>query len=201
MEPSSNLPPPDSGLTEADRRELLEMSAEITAATDEPKCVCEAFKSRVNFYVFTMQTWIDLEAADSPLLKGKWPLEQPDLEAAFQAFGFAGVIEASAEEAAAAVRRMREEVRAGLGMALRMRPPGKTVPAEEDGFGTWLPILAALIAQLGMARAEALACPVGQGLALLAGHRRNEGWSEAGRPYAMRGEEEIPRGGAENAEA
>jgi len=56
----------------------------------------------------------------------------------------------------------------------------------EDGLGSWLPLVSILAVELHASPASILDLPVAQGLALLAGVRRSQGWSFPGGGYLGR---------------
>lgn len=174
-------------MTSEEERDLHELSAEIAAVGQspwQPRTVSRAFASRgQERLVFTLQTWIDLDAARSPLLHGELPANEEECSAAHAAFGLAL---GAPEEAEVICAVMEREIRAALGAALAMRPEEAVTGEEDDGFGDCAPLLAALVSQLGMGRMEALATPVAQAFILIAAHRRNQGWKVAGVPYAIR---------------
>jgi hypothetical protein len=159
----------------------------------EPACVAAAFARQAQgVFVFTMQAWIDLVHARSPLLQGGLPETAGQAAAAFAAFDWQGVSaeEMEHEEALACFRRMRDAVNDAMAMVLDMQPRDAGELLPNDGFGVWLPLLARLIAKdngLGMSRSEALTMPVGQAYALLAGWRHNHGWKAASVGYELRG--------------
>jgi len=170
--------------------ELNGLSTEVAAALHspwEPRCVAQCFRTRgEGDLAFTMQTWIDLEAARSPLLAGELPREMDDLYPALDAFGLAiGGMEPG--EVAALATAMLRAVQTAFAMSLAMRQPDAE-PGEEtpDGFGAWLPLFACLVTQCGLSPAEAKQCDVGEAYALTAAHRRNQGWRAAGTEYALR---------------
>ncbi len=167
------------------------MGAELAGAEQsrwEPRCVCRAFGRAPGRLVLTMQGWIDLHAVCSPLLEGQLP-DGDDLEhqlsAAVDAFDL-GPLEVTPEEAYELGMAMLNAVNAAFETQLKMRPPGESQAQAPGGFGNFLPILACLIAQLGMSRADALATPVAQAFALIAAHRRNQGWLVTDASYAQR---------------
>lgn len=174
--------------------ELQALSREIAAGAQsawEPRCVARAFGSAARDgsapLRLTMQGWIDLEDIQSPLLQGEVPGTFDGLSAAAAAFGMS-VEEHSPDEAISVAVAMRAAVTRAFSMILPMRPE-KGEPAPSHGFGEWLPILACLIAECGESREAALAYPVEQAFAVIAATRHNQGWREAGEPYASR---EVP---------
>jgi hypothetical protein len=176
-------------MTETEEQELRETSAEIAAAAQspwQPACIARAFATPpAGTLALTMQGWIDLEHAHSPLLTGR-PLETiAELDVAFAAFGLERT-KSTPEEAVLIELAMRTVLAEAFSMALPMRQPDAQVGVAEDGFGSWLPIYTALITQCGLAPQIASALRVDQAFALLAAHRRNQGWEAAGTPYALR---------------
>lgn len=162
----------------------------------QPRCIARAFATpREAVAVFTMQTWIDLDAARSPLLEGVLPQTGDGLDAAIDAFR-CGPVDLTPEEAVGLGLMMLDAIHAAFAMRLEVTPPGGDGDARSrglaGGFGDWLPIYAALVAQLGLSIADANALPVGKALALLASHRRNCGWMPAGATYAQRDEARAP---------
>jgi hypothetical protein len=169
---------------------LREFSADLSRtqlSPWEPRVVARAFarpaRSRCRF---TLQVWVDLDHGLSPLLMGRLPTEIAELDDAIDAFGL-GIVELTAQEAVDLGMEMLEAIAAGFAMMLKMRPPqGFTTVAADDGFGAWLPLLAALVKEAGLTVAEARSLPVGEAYALLAACRRQAGWETAGPPYSMR---------------
>jgi hypothetical protein len=158
--------------------------AAAMASPWEPWTVAQAFATPVaGMPVFTMQVWIDLAAVRSPLLSGG-ELDHDQVLAAFLAFGLR-MEEFTGEQAAVAVVKMRLAIAEGWAAAIPMRPP-KSVPQRPDGFGTWAPLLACLVAECGLSDERALAMKVSAMHVLVASHRRNQGWEEGGVPYALR---------------
>jgi len=182
-------------MTETEEQDLRALGAAIAKAEQspwEPRCVCKAFASAPGALVLTLQGWIDLDAARSPLLEGKG-IDADDAEgqltAAVNAFGL-GPLLTEPEDRDTLVEAMLDAVHAAFSTHLKMRCPGESRAQAPGGFGKWLPILACLVAQLGMSRPEALATPVIQALALIAAHRSNQGWTVADLSYAQRDMEE-----------
>ncbi len=180
-------------MTTEEEAQLRELGKDLAGALHslwEPACLARAFATPgEGALVFTMQGWIDLDAARSPLLAGGLPETLEEIEAAVDAFR-CGPVDLSPDEAEGLGRLMREEIEAAFALGLRMRAPGAETGAEApDGFGTWLPLWACLVTQCGLAPDAALALRVGRAFALVAGMRRNQGWECAGTTYALRGEE------------
>ena len=161
--------------------------AETLQSPWEPACVARAFRTpREGDLVFTMQGWIDLDALRSVLLCGGLPATLDDLRAAAAVFGL-DVEALTPEEGADVARAMRRAVEDAFAMSLQMAQPHAEPGAEEpDGFGAWLPLFACLVTQCGLGPEDALALPVGRAYALVAAHRRNQGWRAAGTEYALR---------------
>jgi hypothetical protein len=174
----------------AEIKELLEFGRDISEAMNgkwQPRCISNAFATHAaTRFTLTMQAWIDLDAVRSRLLEGGLPATMGELGDALQAFGYRQEVEISAIEAAEMAHEMRAAVDAGFATSLAMSAPEKTETAKGDGFGSWLPIVACLVSQLGISPREVGPLPVAQALALIAATRRNQGWTEAGTPYALR---------------
>lgn len=173
-------------MTEAETQQLHELSAELSAAELspwQPRTISRAFTRRgLGEVRFTMQVWIDLDAAQSPLLLGDLPENLAQTTDAFDAFE---LDLGEPEEAVLICEAMQRAIADAFAAALPMRPE-KSAADEDDGFGDWAPMLATVIAQLGLSRSEALATDVAQAFILIAAHRRNQGWSVAGVPYRLR---------------
>jgi hypothetical protein len=186
-------------------RELQEQLAGTARSPWQPRCVARAFRSPEaddrhqisQAFVFTMQTWIDLDAVQSPFLLEELP--DPDLgheavisafEEAFAAFGHTGTTPAECAPFQLVLlgKSMIRVIRQGFAMRLRMNPPKgfESSAGSDDGFGDWLPVMACLKAQLYFGWEEALAMQVERALAVVNAHRRNEGWTPAETPYALR---------------
>lgn len=177
-------------MTEAEEQKLRALSADLFAAETgvwQPRCIARAMASpAAGTPVFTMQTWIDLDAANSPLLEGRLPEAPEQISDAVDAFR-CGPVDLSAEEAVGLMLMMHEVIEEGFAMRLPMNQPGDDAGgALSGGFGDWLPIYAALIAQLGLSRADARSIPVGEAFALLATDKRNRGWQPSAATYAQR---------------
>jgi hypothetical protein len=184
-------------------RELQAQLAGVSASPWQPRCIADAFRTpeEEQRFVFTMQTWIDLDAARSPFLLGSLP--SPDLEweevmeeyrNAFAAFGCTEerLEKCEPEDLILIGQSMIRTIDRGFALRLRMNPPkGFESTAGDDGFGDWLPAMACLKSQMHFLWSEALAMSVEQALAVINAHRRNEGWTPAETPYALRGEAEI----------
>jgi hypothetical protein len=183
-------------MTDAEYEELVELGHAITAAESsrwQPGCIARAFATPPpSQLVLTMQGWIDLDLARSPLLDFKTPESAEQMQDAMNAFGLGDVKATDVEpaKAAALAVEMLDATRAAFSTGLKMTPPRTDArePAElsNDGFGAWAPWLACLISQLGERRVDALAMPVAQAGVLIASMRRNQGWEVAGTPYALR---------------
>ncbi len=165
------------------------MSEDLAAAAQgpfEPRCVARAFAQHPRrTFIFTMQVWINLDFIRSPLLLGNSLTTLEEIEAALLAFGYATPEDTTPKDALYLVEGMSEAIHEAFAMTIRMRP-AEAATARDYGFGAWLPLLACLISEMGMSRAEALACPAGQAFALIAAMRCNQGWNETGTPYALR---------------
>ncbi len=187
-------------LTEQEQQELREFGAELAANARspwEPRCVARAFRSRDEAFVFTMQVWIDLDAAASPFLQLQLPEAEEAVDAfaaAFRAFGHYETDPATCEpeDLVTIGQRIVRVIAEGFGMRLRLNPPeGCKTVAAQNGLGDWLPVLACLKTQMSFGLLEAKMTPVGEAFALIAAHRCNEGWSVAEETYADR---DIPEG-------
>ena len=194
-------------MTETEEQNLRSLAAELAAADSgawQPRGIARAFAlPPEGAPVFTMQTWIDLDASSSPLLEGRLPETEEELHAAVDAFR-CGPVDLSAEEAVGLGLMLREAIQEAFAMSLPMNPPcddGGGTMSLSGGFGDWLPIYAALVAQLGLSRAEARATPVGEAFALLAADKRNRGWMPAGATYAQRDVIRPPAPATEEKEA
>lgn len=176
-------------MTEAEHQQLRELSneiAEIEKSAWQPSCIARAFAPPAGAFTFTMQVWIALDLARSPLLEYEPLLELTDFEAALKAFGYPVPEELTAAESVILGEDMLAAVREGFSSALRMDPPGESESLDIDGFGPWLPIFTALITQCNHTRLDALACPVAQAFQILAAAKHNLGWRSRGTPYALR---------------
>jgi hypothetical protein len=174
--------------TEAEIQKLKEMGQDLAGAMQspwEPGCVARAFADARSQIGLTMQGWINLDAARSPMLIGL-PLEtDEDLFAAAEAFEI-DLDEMDEEDKALCSLGMERATREAFGMVLRMREPGATGTMSADGFGAWLPMMAFLLAECRMSYDVACRTFVGRAFALIAAVRRNQGWEVAGEAYAMR---------------
>jgi hypothetical protein len=164
----------------------------------EPACIARAFATpQLGDLAFTMQAWIDLSDARSPLLDGRRTQTPEEFAAAWLAFGLPAETLAtrSGEEMLDIESVMLAEIAEGFSMVLPMRQPPRYLPdreesappSEPDGFGDWAPMMACLVTQLRLALAEARPLKVSAAHVLIAAHRRNDGWSLGGTPYALRG--------------
>jgi hypothetical protein len=182
-------------MTAQDEQDLRELQAElldVEVSPWEPRCVARAFRSVVSPFVFTMQAWIDLDAAGSPFLLLQLPEAEDALaafEVAFEAFGHVATTPEACDDDELVLlgNKMILTIARGFSMRLKLSPPEGFEAAEADnGLGDWLPILACLKGQLDFSLAEALALDVGQAFALVAAHRCNQGWSVSGENYTLR---------------
>ena len=183
-------------MTTQDEADLREMQGELAAAERslwQPRAVARAFRSSEEAFVFTMQAWIDLDAAQSPFLVGRLPEAEEALAqfaVAFAAFGHVATTPEACEpeELVLLGNKMLLEIGRGFAMRLHLAPPEgcKLAGGSDNGLGEWLPILACLKSQIGFSLAEALSLTVGQAFAIIAAHRCNEGWGIAGETYAQR---------------
>lgn len=160
--------------------------AQAESVRREPRCLARVLATPKRGELrLTLQMWIDLEEADSPLMRGEAPTTEAELDAAFDAFGldWRGL---EPEELLLIVRKMQRLVANRSALYLPMIPPGEQGSATPDGFGEWAPLYACLVTQCGIARAEARQMDVDEMYVLIAAHRRNEGWRVGGMPYAVR---------------
>lgn len=191
-------------MTEAEAAQLREWGEELAGAHAslwQPSCIARAFARQTQgAFVFRMQTWIDLEAARSPFLLGQLPEAEEAVvrfSEAFAAFGYDGTTPEACDPEGLILlgERMMEAISEGFGMRLRLSPPeGPCAEVAGDGMGSWLPVLACLVSQIGLTMAEARALPVGEAFALIAGHRINQGWTVKGETYADRDVEDEVEG-------
>lgn len=186
-------------MTEAEEQELRALGDELADARRspwEPRCVARAFATPLeDDCILTMQGWIDLEAIRSPILNGEPFADPMQITHAGLAFGLCIDERLTEEEALVLIENMREAINEAFAMSLPMKPRNPDGTADRDGFGNWLPTFAFLVSECGMAPRIALAMPVRQVLPLLSATRRNQGWVEAGEPYAMRNQREEEANG------
>lgn len=178
-------------MTEVEAQELRELGEEIAAAERspwEPGTIARAWATPDDgALALTMQGWIDLSAARSPILLDRYPETPAELHAAAASFGLANFAALNPLEAVRVTNEMRRTVRAAFAAALKMQPPAVAeMGPEDDGFGVWMPILTALVTQCGLGVQEALALRVDQAFTLFATHLRNQGWHLGGTSYALR---------------
>lgn len=184
-------------MTAEDKQDLQDLQAELLGLDSspwEPDCVCRAFATSEALFVLTMQGWIDLETAHSPFLLGTLPEADDDARLAhfvlaFEAFGHYRTTPQNCDDAELELVGLAflRVVREAFAMRVQLAPPEKALQSTPDnGMGEWLPIIACLKSQLGFSMDEALAMPVGQAFALIAGHRVNQGWNVAGETYRLR---------------
>jgi len=188
-------------MTESDENDLREMQAELAGAESslwEPRCVARAFRSDDDPFVFTMQTWIDLDAVQSPFLIYRQPEAEEAIEKfrdAFAAFGHRSTTPEACEpeELLALGEKMIRKIREGFSMRVRLAPPdGQREVVGGNGIGNWLAIMGCLKSQMGFSLAESLTLPVGQAYAFITAHRCNEGRTVTGETYELRDVEEEP---------
>ena len=176
-------------MSPAEENDLLAMGADLAAAAAspwQPGCIAAAFATpRKATLVLTMQRWIDLDAAHSPLLLGALPETTEDLSAALEVFELEWD---EAAHTALVAGLMLRACELAFATTLRMAPEGGGAQGADDGFGDWLPLFGCLITQCGLSPEAALGLRVDQAFALVAAMRRNEGWRVAGTPYALRPE-------------
>lgn len=192
----SGIPPEQNAALDA---LIAECQADTAAPQSpwEPACIASTFASKSSLELllaFTMQTWIDLDAVRSPLLLGQEFATAGEFGAALAAFGHPGAIQFEAEEAAVLTDEMQQAIALGFSTRLGMRQSGEERgDATEHGFGEWLPLYTFLIAECGISRDDARACPVGEAFALASARRHLQGWQCAGTPYALREKSEGGR--------
>ena len=179
-----------------DEQDLRELQAELVTASAspwEPRCVARAFRRSEQPFVFTMQTWIDLDAARSPFLLLQLPEAETaveEFEVAFRAFGHFPTRpdRCEPEELILLGEKLIGVIREGFSMRVKLTPPEgqKSDAGIENGLGVWLPILGCLVSQVGIAPDAAMRLPVAQAFALTAAHRCNQGWNVGGETYEHR---------------
>ncbi len=177
-------------MTDEEKSELQELGEDLAAALQspwEPGTISRAWATPEDGTIaLTMQGWIDLDARRSPLLLDQFPDSIEEIETAAAVFGLS-IENLNPADAAHLANAMRRAVRDAFAAALPMaQPDAAMVESETDGFGRFMPILAALITQCGLRPADALELRVDQACTLLATHRRNQDWEATGTPYALR---------------
>jgi hypothetical protein len=181
-----------------DEQELRELQADLLAAERspwQPRCVSRAFRSEPAAFVFTLQTWIDLDALRSPFLLSQLPDPEDDVIARFRealaAFGhtITSPEKCEGDELALLGHKMLRTIREAFAMRVNLMPPNGASVQDNPGTGEWLTILRFLKAQMGFGLPEALALPVAQAFALIVSQRTFEGWTVADETYATR---EVP---------
>jgi hypothetical protein len=167
--------------------ELSNASAEALQSPWEPLVVALAFSTpgRHERHL-TMQQWIDLHAIRSPYLHG----ERPDERGFFAA---AEILQLNVGSGTSAEDRAHLQnvilgacTRAFYTVQKMRAEKAQAGSYEEDGFGTWLPLYACLVAELGLTPETALALRVDRAFALIAGLRHNQGQRAVGVPYGLR---------------
>lgn len=185
-------------MTPEEEKDLRAMSADIAAAEQsgwQPGAIARAFASASQpstlnpQLALTMQGWIDLDHARSPLLAIGIPAEITLAEVDFAAgvFGMESV-ELTPAQAAPLLAPMIRACEAAFAAALRMSPsqPSTLSSQPPDGFGDWMPLLTMLMVEAHLSLADALALRVDAAFILAATIRRNQGWEPAGVSYALR---------------
>ncbi len=189
-------------MTTTEEEHLRELGADLARVAEspwQPACIAQAWRTPRTISAhdrtallpaFTMQTWIDLDAVRSPLLRGEGPELGAELDAALNTFGLDSSELLPADLAVLAVAMIRA-VSDAFSSALRMQPPvdpsaDGLPPEAPDGFGDWLPLLAFLVTQCGLSVDDALDLRVDRALMLMAAVRRNQGWTATGTTYALR---------------
>ncbi|EDY16680.1 hypothetical protein CfE428DRAFT_5793 [Chthoniobacter flavus Ellin428] len=179
-------------LTPQDIEDLKAFGSEISTAANaphEPRCIARAFASPLETDLrFTMQVWIDLEAIQSPILRGEAFEDAAQIEHAARAFAMdLRPTTVTPKEAAACLDAMRDAIADAFELSLKMSRPGESQTGDSDGFGTWLPIYACLVTQCRIDPEAALRMDVGRAFALISAFRHNDGYRVAGgTPYALR---------------
>lgn len=192
-------------MTEQDANDLRALGMELAEAARspwEPRCVAAAFSRHAGPWVFRMQTWVDLEAVQSPFLLGEMPEAEEALyhfRKAFEAFGYEGTTpeECDAEGLLLLGARMVQAISNGFAMRVPVAPAERDMAStsSDEGLGEFLPILACLVTQMGFRLDDALQLPVGRAFALIVAHRVNQGWRVTGESYATRDIPEDPSDG------
>lgn len=184
-------------MTETEEQDLHDLGEEIAGAMSgawEPACLARAFATPGPDTVdLTMQGWIDLDRARSPLLMGRALETDEQLASSAAAFGLSVEV-LNEEEKAECACLIDRAVQRAFATAMPMREPGAQGSAAPDGFGAWLPMFAFLVAECHLAPDVATALRVDQAFALIAAARRNQGWMTAGTPYALREPEGLAHG-------
>lgn len=166
--------------------------AEAKLSRSEPLILMRAFcEPEPGQVAMTMQQWAGLEKIRSPLLVGRLPETLGELERAAKVFGMSAASADDMSEAMVLGEVLLDAVRAAFATSMPMKEPADDKePAkdhellrEPDGFGQWLPIFACLVTQCGLSEDVALRMRVDRALALIAGHRRNQGWKADGWTY------------------
>jgi hypothetical protein len=212
-------------ISDADKARMLrdsagpkKASAKMAAMENsiwQPGCVSRMFANDARGEldpVFTMQAWINLDRARSPLIYGKVPNTWAEAMAAFRAFGLSlEDFECEPEEIGTVVGevvlKMHAAIQAGFGMAIEMQPPQQKgveyEPPQKNQFGSYLSLYACLVVKCGVAPEGVDYLEVGRARALVAAMRGNEGWRVVGLPYALRGvtEEELAEFSVEQSDA
>lgn len=185
--------------SEAQIAELRAENARLAAVCNtgwEPRVVTLAFARQHSSRIkFTLQTWIDLEAVESPLLRSEIPSDYDtavDVMAdALQAFEQPPIERAmEPEELLRAMRAMVQLIENAWAMNVPMQEPtpqggAPSGPTRDPGTGRWLALYSCLVAQLGIAPDVALRMEVAKAYALVVGHRGNTGRVPTGISYAQ----------------
>lgn len=178
----------------SEKEELLrQFGDELSEALNskwQPLCIAAAFRTAPPGTLhLTLQGWIDLDFVRSPLLLGDIPEDLPGLQIALDAFGIMELdpFALTSEESLALAKQCREAVQRAFSTCLSMKPVEADSNCTPNGMGDWLPLYACLVTQCGVSPKDALELRVDRAYALIAGMRRNEGWQNAGTPYALRG--------------
>lgn len=184
-------------MTPEEQASLQQLSQELAAAEQsdwQPRCIARAFARQPDEMILTLQGWIDLDLAKSPLLLGELPDGDnliAQLSDGVDAFGI-GPLDVTPEEAVVLAQKMREAVSNAFSTVLRMESPrGEGDHSlEHEGFGSWVKVLTYLISELGLSRHDALGTPVAQAYALISCRQFIAGWRVGGLSYAQRDVEE-----------
>jgi hypothetical protein len=147
----------------------------------------------------TMRLWIELDACRSPFLAAQ---DVPMAEFPQRLATALSIFTGEAISAADVMREMRGDKAVAVAQEIAERcteifrlfvemelPDTNGTPAKphhEDGFGSWLPLLAAIIEKLRLKPEEAMEMPVAQAVAILQAMKKNEGYRVKGANYRSR---------------
>jgi len=180
----------------------LEAAAErIAALRNDPRTAAVVRRAVVRPGALTLRRYLALEDAGSPVLSGVWPWE--DSEAMSQAFctSFAILFPERkiplAEDLAAAIAEMADEVVRGFSTVMQMKFPKPTQaapPQAHDGLG-WVARIWGRLVAAGVR--DPLDMPLDQVFILSAAMSANEGAETVGEDYRER---TLPECGMRNGE-